>query len=101
MALDKLRFHNIMVRDMDQPFEAAEELAEVIDEGMQDRAEQRDTDHRFSLMLAEVRAIRADMRAMQAEIYERITRMQLALVAAIGLVGATSIALLIALLARS
>ncbi len=34
MALDKMRFHNILVREMDAPSEAATELAKVVDEGI-------------------------------------------------------------------
>ena len=34
MALDKMRFHNIMVREMDAPSEATTELADVVDEGI-------------------------------------------------------------------
>ena len=34
MALNRLRFHNILVREMDAPSPAASELAEVVDEGI-------------------------------------------------------------------
>ena len=36
MALDRLRFHNIPVSDTDTPSQVATELAEVIDEGIED-----------------------------------------------------------------
>jgi hypothetical protein len=35
MALNRLRLHNILVQDMNAPSEAATEVAEVIDEGIQ------------------------------------------------------------------
>ena len=40
-ALDagKLRFHNILVQKMDVPSEAAEELADVLDDGLVSQAE--------------------------------------------------------------
>jgi len=94
MALNRLRFHNILVKDMGQPSEAAEELAEVVDEGMREHALRIETDQKFELLIAE-------MRVMRAEINERITRMQLALLTALGVATATIVGLLIALLARS
>ena len=35
MALGRLRFHNILVREMDAPSVAATELAEIVDEGIE------------------------------------------------------------------
>jgi len=94
MALNRLRFHNILVKDMDQPSEAAEELAEVVDEGMGDRTLKSESDHRFELA-------QADLRVALAQMNERITRFQLAMLTALGAVSAIIIGLLIALLARS
>ena len=34
MALNRLRFHNILVREMNAPSPAASKLAEVVDEGI-------------------------------------------------------------------
>ena len=36
MALDRLRFHNVLVREMDAPSVVATELAEVVDEGIEE-----------------------------------------------------------------
>lgn len=35
MALNKLAFHNVLVREMDASSEAAEQLAELVDDGIQ------------------------------------------------------------------
>ena len=49
MALNRLRLHNVLVQDMDAPSEAATEVAEVIDEGIQQStdglATKRDVEH--------------------------------------------------------
>lgn len=42
MALDRLRFHNILVQEMDAPSDAATELAEVVDESMSDLVTKQD-----------------------------------------------------------
>ena len=42
MALNKLAFHNVLVRDMDMPSEAAEELADIVDEATDDLATKED-----------------------------------------------------------
>ncbi len=34
MALDRLRFHNILVQEMDAPSDSAATLAEVVDDGI-------------------------------------------------------------------
>ncbi len=43
MALNRLRFHNILVKEMDAPSDAATELAEVVDEGIEDGREELGT----------------------------------------------------------
>ena len=61
MALDKIRFHNILVREMDAPSEATTELAEVIDEGIAEStsklATQTDLEVLRIGMLAEMQAM--------------------------------------------
>ena len=49
MALDKLRFHNILVRGMGAPSESATDLAETVDSGItdatRDHATKQDVEH--------------------------------------------------------
>ncbi len=83
MALDRLRFHNILVREMDAPSATATELAEVVDDGIEratnDLATRRDVEH-----------------AITNEV-NRLLRWMVAIGATI---GGTIIALLIALIAQ-
>ena len=83
MALDRLRFHNILVHEMDAPSETATELAEVVDDGIKratnDLATKRDVEH-----------------AIANEV-NRLLRWMVAIGATI---GGTIIALLIALIVR-
>ena len=55
MALDRLRFHNILVREMDAPSPAATELAEVVDEGIRsstsDHATKQDVEHAIDMAI--------------------------------------------------
>ena len=55
MALDRLRFHNILVREMDAPSPAATELAEVADEGIRsstsDHATKQDVEHAIDMAI--------------------------------------------------
>ena len=85
MALDKLRFHNILVQKMDVPSEAAEELADVLDDGL--------------VSQAEIDLLRSEMKAFEARIRELIWRVTLILVGAMAtgfsILGAIGIALLV------
>ena len=54
MALNRLRFHNILVQDMDAPSEAATELAEVVDEGIEESKRELATKHDLNLLQPEI-----------------------------------------------
>lgn len=54
MALNRLRFHNILVQDMDAPSEAATELAEVVDEGIEQSKDGLATKHDIDLLRLEI-----------------------------------------------
>ena len=58
MALNRLRFHNILVQDMDAPSVAATELAETVDEGITDAtsglATKQDLEHQRLELTAEM-----------------------------------------------
>jgi hypothetical protein len=55
MALNRLRFHNILVREMDAPSDAATELAEVVDEGIGDSTNALVTQQDFNFGLEVLR----------------------------------------------
>ena len=82
MALDRLRFHNILVRDLGAPSEAAEELANVV----ADASDNLVTKHKHE--------------ASEARVREQIWRATLVVITVMGALGATIIGLLIALLTR-
>ena len=82
MALGKLRFRNILVRDMDAPTEAAEELANVVADASDDLV------------------TKPEHAASEARIREQIWRATVVVIGVMGALGATIIALLIALLTR-
>ena len=54
MALNRLRFHNILVRDMDAPSEAATELAELVDEGIEESKDGLATKQDLDLLRLEI-----------------------------------------------
>ncbi len=54
MALNRLRFHNILVQEMDAPSEAATELAEVVDEGIEQSKNDLATKHDLDLLRLEI-----------------------------------------------
>ena len=60
MALNRLRFHNILVQDMDAPSTAATELAELVDEavgdGKDDLASKADLERLRLELLAEIQS---------------------------------------------
>ena len=82
MTLNRLRFHNILVREMGAPSEAAEELANVV----ADASDNLVTKHEHA--------------AAEARIREQIWRATLVVITVMGALGATIIGLLIALLTR-
>ena len=65
MALNRLRFHNILVREMDAPSPAATELAEVVDEGITSSTR----DH------ATKQDVRSAVLEMQVMVHEEINRL--------------------------
>ena len=90
MALNRLRFHNILVREMDAPSPAASELAEVVDEGIasstSDQATKQD--------------VRSAVLEMQVMFHEEVNRLLKWVVGAGLTVGAAIIGLLVALVMR-
>ena len=56
MALNRLRFHNILVQDMGAPSEAATELAEVVDEATDGLATKSDLEQLRLELIAEVQS---------------------------------------------
>ena len=86
MALNRLRFHNILVREMGAPSEAAEELAEVVAGATSDLATRDELDTRLA--------------AWEARTRELVWRAVVVIITVLGALGATIIALLIALLSR-
>ena len=90
MALDRLRFHNILVRDMDVLSETATELADVVDEGIVDSTRDLATRHDLDVL-------RLDLLHAFKDEMNRLLRWLM--VAGISIGGAI-IALLIALIIR-
>ncbi len=89
MALNKMRFHNILVRKMDIPSDVAEELAEIVDDANDDLAPR-----------SEFELLRSEIRAELAEIRELIWRVTLILVGAMTMGFSVLAGIGIALLAR-
>ena len=56
MALNRLRFHNILVQDMGAPSEAATELAEVVDEAADGLATKSDLEQLRLELIAEMQS---------------------------------------------
>ncbi len=56
MALDRLRFHNILVQEMDVPTDSATMLADVVDQGIQEGADGLLTEQSFREEMARFRA---------------------------------------------
>lgn len=90
MALNKMRFHNVLVRKMDIPSDVAEELAEIVDDANNDLAPR-----------SEFELLRSEIRADLAEIRELIWRVTLILVGAMTMGFSVLAGIGIALLARS
>ena len=90
MALNKMRFHNVLVRKMDMPSDVAEELAEIVDDANNDLAPR-----------SEFELLRSEIRADLAEIRELIWRVTLILVGAMTMGFSVLAGIGIALLARS
>jgi len=82
MPLDKLRFHNILVGQMNAPSTAAEELAAVVDAVTDGLATQQ------QIVNLEVR------------LREQLWRVAVVVIGVLGAIGAAIIALLIAILAQ-
>ena len=89
MALNKMRFHNILVRKMDIPSDVAEELAEIVDDANDDLAPR-----------SEFELLRSEIRAELAEIRELIWRVTLILVGTMTMGFSVLAGIGIALLAR-
>ncbi len=89
MALNKMRFHNVLVRKMDIPSDVAEELAEIVDNANDDLAPR-----------SEFELLRSEIRAELAEIRELIWRVTLILVGAMTMGFSVLAGIGIALLAR-
>ena len=78
MALNKLRFHNILVGDMGAPSAAAEELADVVDAASSDAA------------------TKADLAAAEARLGEQVWRVGFYLAGLLVAIGGILIGLLVA-----
>ncbi len=121
MPLDKLRFHNILVHQLNAPSAAAEELATVVDEATSGLATQQQLadleakldarfariDARFARIDAhfdgiDIRFASIDTRfdGLEARTREQIWRAVVVVIGVLGAVGAAIIALLIAILAQ-
>ena len=86
MALDRLRFHNILVQEMGAPSEAAADLAAAIDDGFSDVATKQD-----------VLVLRLELQNAFKDEMNRLLRW---LIAGGFTIGGVIIALLIALIVR-
>ena len=97
MALNRLRFHNILVQDMDAPSVAATELAETVDEGITDATDNLATQR--DIALAEAR-LREDIAKLNAGMHEEINRLLRWLIGLGVVLGAGLIGLIAALIAK-
>ena len=86
MALDRLRFHNILVQEMGAPSAAASELADAIDSGFSDVATKQD-----------LLVLRLELQNAFKDEMNRLLRW---LIAGAFTIGGAIIALLIALIVR-
>ena len=94
MALSRLRFHNILVREMDAPSPAATELAEDVDEGI--AAATGDLVTKGD-MTAEMNQLRLEMQLMFRDEINRLLKWGVGSGVAI---GSAVIGLLVALVLR-
>ena len=97
MAINRLRFHNILVQDMGAPSRSATELAELVDEGIEASTDTLVTEHAFR---EEMSSFRVEMASFRAEMMAEINRLLKWLMVAGVTIGGSIIALLIALLVR-
>ena len=94
MALNRLRFHNILVREMDAPSPAATELAEVVDEGIADATDDLATKRDMTTAIDQLRI------EMQLMFHEEINRQLKWMIGAGITIGGAIIGLLVALVMR-
>ncbi len=106
-VLDKLRFHNILVHQLNAPSAAAEELATVVDDATSGLATQQQLvnleaklDARFAGIDTRFDSVDTRFDSLEARIREQIWRAVVIVIGVLGAMGATIIGLLIALLTR-